>query len=500
MTDTSYTRPDPPASLPMAQLEAQIVELSSQLTAAGARLTCLIGEFDDAEGWRPYGLRSTAHWLSWKCGMGLGAAREQVRVARALRDLPLMRGEYRAARLSYSKVRALTRIAAADTEATLVEIAEHATAAQVEALVARDRRAVRAEDTRARREGEFLRYHQADDGSLLGSFRISPERALTVLHGLDAEAERVSDPVGEGDADEPAAERRARRSRVDGLVGLCERALAGQFAAAAGDGGELFQLVIHAPVDALSRGDDADDDGPAVELHAPGGATVRIGPATTRRLSCDCRTTVMVDGVDGSAVHVGRRTSRIRGRLRRAVNARDRGRCRAPGCTQRATQIHHIRHWADGGATCLGNLISLCDQHHWLVHEGGFALVVRSPGRWALIGRGGVTVEPEPPLHEATDDLPHDPGVASDAVTGLWAGDRLSYPDVLHWLGRARTTADVSAETSEPPEVRAGNVSAETSTTVQFSKAEVESWFSLVDRLEAVSRDPRTQLVYVDDE
>ena len=89
MTVTSaFKRQDPAQEVRLERLEAQIVELASQLTAAGARLTRLIGQFDAAEGWRRWGMRSTAHWLSWKCGMGLGAAREQVRVARALRDLP----------------------------------------------------------------------------------------------------------------------------------------------------------------------------------------------------------------------------------------------------------------------------------------------------------------------------------------------------------------------------------------------------------------------------
>src|SRR5207248_3336443 len=110
---------------PCERLEADIVELASQLTAASATLTRLIGEYDAAEGWRDWGMRSTAHWLSWKCGMGLGAAREQVRVARRLRELPVVAAEYAAGRLSYAKVRALTRFASADSDAYLAEMARH---------------------------------------------------------------------------------------------------------------------------------------------------------------------------------------------------------------------------------------------------------------------------------------------------------------------------------------------------------------------------------------
>ena len=86
--------------------------------------------------------RQTAHWLSWQCGVGLTAGREQVRVARALLSLPLLAEEFAAGRLSYSKVRAVSRVATAETEATLVEWAVHATAAQ--------RRVTRTADVRAR--------------------------------------------------------------------------------------------------------------------------------------------------------------------------------------------------------------------------------------------------------------------------------------------------------------------------------------------------------------
>src|SRR6059058_3463528 len=119
---------------PCERLEADIVELASQLTAASARLTRLIGEYDEAEGWRDWAMRSTAHWLSWKCAMGLGAAREQVRVARRLRELPVIAADYSAGRLSYAKVRALTRFASADSDAYLAEMARHSTGAQIENL------------------------------------------------------------------------------------------------------------------------------------------------------------------------------------------------------------------------------------------------------------------------------------------------------------------------------------------------------------------------------
>jgi hypothetical protein len=172
-----------PCPRPLERLEAEIVELSSQLTAATSRLLGLVGEFDAVEGWRQWGMRSTAHWLSWQCGLGLTAGREQVRVARALRGLPLVSAEFAAGRLSYSKVRAVSRVATAETEATLVGWAVHATAAQLDRLVAAQRRVTRTADVRARHDARYLSWRWDDDGSLTGSFRLPPEQ------GADAPAE-----------------------------------------------------------------------------------------------------------------------------------------------------------------------------------------------------------------------------------------------------------------------------------------------------------------------
>jgi hypothetical protein len=415
---------------PLERLEAEIVELSSQLTAASARLIAMVGEFDTAEGWREWGMRSTAHWLSWKCGLALGAGREQVRVARALRDLPVMAAAFGAGRLSYSKV-------------------------QIERLAAEQRRVARAADVRSRRAAEFLRVRFDDDGSMVGTFRIAPERAAVFAHALAAGCGRVPDAASEGESPPPAdpgdrqeeQERRGQRSNVDALLAMAELMLKDVSAKTSPDAAERFQLVLHSTVDELARPDESDDDGAGSHLLALGGPVVRVHPATARRLACDCPTTWMVDGVDGSAVHVGRKTRRIQGRLRRAAHARDRGRCRAPGCTNRADEIHHLRHWANGGPTCLPNLVSLCNGHHWLVHEGGWTMTVRRPGQWALLGPSGVTVGPNPEPHEPSSPLAVDPEVAAAAVAGRWQGDRLHPQPILDYI--AHVAERVSAETPD---------------------------------------------------
>jgi fatty acid desaturase len=101
--------------LTLDRLGDEIAELSAHLDAATARLLDLIREFDVREGWNS-GFTSCAAWLSWRVGLALGAAREHVRVARALGTLPLLAQALARGELSYTKVRALTRVATPETE------------------------------------------------------------------------------------------------------------------------------------------------------------------------------------------------------------------------------------------------------------------------------------------------------------------------------------------------------------------------------------------------
>lgn len=384
-------------------------------------------------------MRSTAHWLSWQTGIGLGAAREQVRVARALRDLPLTAAAFASGQSSYSKVRALTRFATAQSESDLVITAQHATGAQIERLAASMRKARRACDVRARRRAAYVTWHQDDDGSIVGSFRLAPEQAAIFCQGLDAGRGRITEVVGEepdAGADDSA------RTAADALVAMAEALLRNVSAETPPERGERFQLVLHSTVEGLAEPDDADDDGVGSHLAGANGRTWRLAPSTARRLSCDCPASELLEGAEGEVLHLGRKTRRIRSRLRRAVMLRDGGMCGAPGCTELAAQIHHVRHWTNGGTTCLPNLVSLCDGHHWLVHEGGFSLSWRGAGEWVLISPDWLRVGVRPEPYQPTEPLPVDPAVAPDAVSGHWAGDRLDVRPIVDDL-----IDHVSAET-----------------------------------------------------
>src|SRR5947207_4355866 len=135
------TRADEPAFVPtterIAELDRlgdEIALLAAHLEAATARLLDLIREFDIRAGWNN-GFRSCAHWLSWRVGLDLGAAREKVRVARALGTLPRLARALGRGELSYAKVRALTRVATPATEERLMEVGRAGTAEHVERIV-----------------------------------------------------------------------------------------------------------------------------------------------------------------------------------------------------------------------------------------------------------------------------------------------------------------------------------------------------------------------------
>jgi len=187
----------PLAPTEVDRLADEIAEVASLIDAAEHRLLTLICRFDEGSGWATHGALSCAHWLNWRIGLDLGAARERVRVARALATLPLVDDALRRGAISYSKVRAITRVASAATEATLLEMAVHATASQLERTCRGYRRVVAdaeagpppslAEEERAR----FVRVRETDDGMVRIEARLRPEEAAVVLQALDVARRRA---------------------------------------------------------------------------------------------------------------------------------------------------------------------------------------------------------------------------------------------------------------------------------------------------------------------
>ena len=218
-------------------LADEITELASHIHAATCRWLGLVAEFERRGGWADWGCRSCAHWLSWRCSIGLVAAREHVRVALRLEELPLIRGAFAEGRLSYSQVRALTRVEKVAAEEELLSLARHATAAQLERLV----RAYRGVVARARAEEDggperWVRWDHADDGSLLLRARLPAEEGAVVLAALQAGVERLGAsaeaPVVEGTAVEAPAAGSAADVDAAGFEGASAEAGAAEVATA----------------------------------------------------------------------------------------------------------------------------------------------------------------------------------------------------------------------------------------------------------------------------
>ena len=177
---------------PLELLEREITALASQIHAATCRWLELVAEYDAREGWAHWGCKSCAHWVSWQCGIVPGAAREHVRVARRLQELPLIRAAFGAGELSFSKVRALTRVENVEREAELLEIARHATASQLERLLRAYRSVVAAEQAATGRPERWLVIEHDDDGSVLVRGRFPAEEGALIVAALEAAQEHLA--------------------------------------------------------------------------------------------------------------------------------------------------------------------------------------------------------------------------------------------------------------------------------------------------------------------
>src|SRR5213596_4027855 len=419
-------------------------DLSAHLDAATARLLDLIREFDERGGWNT-GFLSCAAWLSWRVGLDRGAARERVRVARALGTLPLLGQALARGELSYAKLRALTRVATPETEERLLAVGRAGTAEHVERIVRGWRRVDRQAEAREaalQHTSRALQVYPDSDGTVRIKGRLTAEVGVLFVQALAAAREalyqqrRASD-AATGPADVPEETPTMEQQQADALALLAETAL--HHGIDPGAPGERYQVVVHVDAAVLA---DPDQAGQSVLEDG-----LRVPAGTSQRLACDASRVVMRADAAGRLLEVGARTRTIPPALRRALHHRDRG-CRFPGCWVRFGQGHHIRHWAQGGPTTLSNLALLCRRHHRAVHEEGYQ-VERFPDGELRFRRPDGRVLPEvPPPIEMPDDpvkvlwATHDEEelvLHARTATPGWLGERLNVGwaiDVLHPLAR----------------------------------------------------------------
>jgi 5-methylcytosine-specific restriction endonuclease McrA len=429
------TTPEPIAELD--RLGDEIAELAAHLDAATAHLLDLIRDFDIREGWNT-GFRSCAAWLSWRVGLGPLAAREHVRVARALGGLPRLAQALARGELSYAKVRALTRVATAETEEQLLAVGRAGTAEHVERIVRGWRRVDRqAEAREAARQhaSRALHVYRDDDGTVVLRGRLAPEVGALLLQALTAARETLYQRTrgAEPEADPPTM----AQQQADALALLAETAL--HHGMDPGTAGERYQVVVHVDAAVL-----ADADAPGQSVLEDG---ARVPAGTSQRLACDASRVVMRHDQEGRMLEVGARTRTIPPALRRALHHRDHG-CRFPGCGVPFGQGHHIRHWAQGGPTTLSNLALLCRRHHRAVHEEGYQVDRHADGELRFRRPDGRLLPEVPPSPSVPGDpaqilrARHDAeGLRLHARTAMpgWLGERLDIGwaiDVLHPLAQ----------------------------------------------------------------
>ena len=483
LTDTATVPTDNPG------LARAITTLAGHINAANCHLLRLIARFDEQEGWNEGGVRSCAHWLAWKCGYSEGAAREKVRTARALENLPKISATFARGELSYSMVRALTRKAGADTEDLYLMYAQHSTVSQVERLVQGHEHAEKLQSPEAgslQHEARSLSYMLDGDGCWTFKAKLPPEAGELLIKTLDAVVSQDEDEQAGGPAGPeyiggtyripPDTNGKPRKTfnqkRADALTAMAEHYLATQEqqeGTVSLKGHERCQVMLHVDVDTLrqrsSRGESASKHHEHADPHKncrlDNGSTW-LHPDTARRLSCDASLVTVLKDKKGKVLNIGRRARIVPPKIRRALEVRDENCCRFPGCSSKQyLDAHHIHHWAEGGETSLDNMVTLCRYHHRALHQGQFSVDANLTFR---DNRGRQIATRLRPAWLRRDNC-YDDGqrgdltirhygknVSAETCITRWNGEQPNYSlAVYHLLNQQRKAATRQMECHAPP-------------------------------------------------
>ena len=369
------------------ELDEAIGRLNHKINSANYELMLLIREFDERVGWLKWGFTDALHWLMWRCDLSTGAARDKLRIAHALKTLPQISNAFSKGKLSYTKVRSLTRIATADNETELIEMALKLTARQVEAHCKQRSNASIASTKHALKADHYSSYRLWPDhahGTVHLSIELPEEEAQLIEKAIEKAAVQLSSETSSSNPAEldVATEDKYSWARLQAkaLVAIsriyldrsgsynrnseCDSTSVENTSSSSAD---HYQVVVHVDESALAASDKNDES-----YSSPGTSQYPI--ETVRRLCCDGSIVPIIESDTGEPLSVGRKVRTITTSIRRALWARDKG-CRFPGCTHtRFVDAHHIKHWAHGGETNVQNLVLLCSTHHKLVHEGGYSI------------------------------------------------------------------------------------------------------------------------------
>jgi predicted restriction endonuclease len=413
-------------ALSTSQLGEQITLLAGQINAANYQLLKLIAVFDQKEGWAEHGVKSCAHWLNWQCGIALGAAREKIRVAHALEQLPATNKAFARGELSYSKVRAMTRVATNENEDFLLTIAEHGTASHMEQVVKKYQRVERSAEQKHAQLKKLVSYVD-DDGMYVIHARLPAEEGEQVVNAIEAV---ISNEQADTQAEDVSAETLHETyevKRADALAKMAEHYLATSTRGSQPLAGhERYQLVLYHRLQ-------------------PSEMSSIMMDSQISRIACDASIRNLDVNQHGQVVSIGRKSRVVPQTMRRALEARDTT-CRHPACcATNYLDAHHIVHWVDGGETRLDNLVLLCRHHHRALHNGEFVIEMHGnqPMFKSVAGKS---------LHAKHSNCCSDntivhwsmrwPDVSAETSKSKWRGEQIDYDLVVgHLQNSARIAA-----------------------------------------------------------
>ncbi len=451
-----------------ADLESSITQLCARINAATYQQLIMIAEFDRRQGWGHEGVRSCAHWLNWRCGISITAAREKLRVAHALDKLPQTREAFAQGLLRYSKARAITRVGTEHNEQILLSFARYGTASQLDKTVRlyrqqydmagalsvgyhqsaldpeeqdyttdAQRRDAENQGAMHHQEHRELSVHWDEHGCLAIRARLTPEQGAVIIKALEAAVESLKQAEpSEGfdshvheQADEHTQNntsagvyrlnsyRHMPRRKADALVLMAEAFLKDTKVSSHTD--DRYQVVVHVDSDVLSQQVFETKSGKPdcyIEKH------VALPVETARRLSCSCKIVTALTR-EGEPMNIGRSSRAIPTGIRRALAIRD-SVCQFPGCDcQQHLDAHHIVHWANGGETSLANLVEVCHHHHTLLHEGQFSVSRQSTGELVFSRPNGTRIERETSIAAEPDT----PELGEDQHPWSASGETMDY-------------------------------------------------------------------------
>jgi hypothetical protein len=313
------------------------------------------------------GASSVSEWLVMRYRWNRFTARELVRVASALQELPSTRSAFEEGRLSWDQVRAIAEIADSGSDAHLAEAALGLTASEIRLL---GRQAADPDEEAAARESRSLRFWFEDRRPVFRLELELPDSEGAIVATALRRAADARDLDPNTDAFLPADV-----ALADAAVEMASRFLGND------SDPDRASILVHADVDALLS---PESMSPARIVDGP-----VLSNETLRRLACDARIQLAITDPAVGVIGVGRASRTVPQWLARVIRVRDQG-CRFPRCDRtRWVHIHHMVHWADGGPTDADNLITLCGFHHRLLHSDGWTISGDPEGDVVFIRPGG---------------------------------------------------------------------------------------------------------------